>query len=187
MKKKLILIIAFAILFAMATRLQIFALKENDASKDAVLTIDNVGITLNLKNCNSLSQEETQNEINKEEQGIIKTIGKKYYISDHAMQGFSAIKNIDSGTIATLVFSDGNKRKYEYCRQNNVTRKKNYTYQEHINGKKLIYVSNGTEQLVDPHGIPILQSRKYYQYDVVIATCNTEDGSELTATYWKEI
>ena len=80
MKKKLILIIAFAILFAMATRLQIFALKENDASKDAVLTIDNVGITLNLKNCNSLSQEETQNEINKEEQGIIKTIGKKYYI-----------------------------------------------------------------------------------------------------------
>lgn len=94
-------------------------------------------------------------------------VGQSEYIADHNTDGFESMKSsVPGSTLAYIYWTDGSCTTYKCVAI-------------HHNAK---WRYNGGDS-VDENGVPITKAG----YDLVMQTCNSDDGSIITVSYWNKL
>lgn len=94
-------------------------------------------------------------------------VGQSRYIADHNTDGFESMKSsVPGSTLAYIYWTDGSCTTYKCAAI-------------HHNA---LWRYNGGDS-VDENGVPITKAG----YDLVMQTCNSDDGSIITVSYWNKL
>ena len=103
-------------------------------------------------------------------------------VCDHSYQEFDAIKDLSENDLAFIWDSSGQVKTYRYCGKEDCYRVHDVTYE------RLGVTYNVLDHaIVNAQGMPVLSGHIHHEYPLLMYTCNTADGQEMTMTYWQSV